>query len=159
EGAPRHGDEAGAEPVALRLRIEGDHLLRGEHAQDVQTRARDQLEGAGDRVDAEGLLAPTEEPEDGDGARDGGDRAHPARAPPPTCPPPARPPRLIIGILSLNNGVVILPPPFWDAPGAGRGPPPPRSGDAPRTSRAMARLTEYPTYRDAHRHCSPAALW
>src|SRR5262245_54097540 len=34
-----------------------------------------------------------------------------------------------------------------------------RTSDGARDHDAMARLTDYASYEDAHRHCSPAALW
>ncbi len=70
------GQQARARAVALGLGIEGDEALGDEHAQDVQTRARDQRERAGDRVDAERLVAPAEQAEDGHRARHRGNRAH-----------------------------------------------------------------------------------
>jgi hypothetical protein len=65
ERATRDGEDACVQAVALGRWIERHQLLGHEHAEDVQAGAGDQAEGAGNRVDAEGLLAPAEQAEDG----------------------------------------------------------------------------------------------
>src|SRR6185295_10798840 len=152
-----NGQQARARAIAFGLGVEGDEALGHEHAQNVQTRARDQRERPCDRVNAERLLAPAQQSEDRHRARHRGDGAQ---------APPHRfasrrfvPDRGHVSsrvalprVLSLYNGSVILTTRIagWS------------DGQArPLLARnaAMSRLTDYTSYADAHRHYSAAALW
>jgi len=83
ERAARHGDEAGAEAISLGHGIERDQLLGDQHSQDVQARAGNQAERAGDRIDPPRLLAPAEQPQNRHRARHRRDLARRAARPAP----------------------------------------------------------------------------
>src|SRR6185312_11400106 len=71
EGAARQGEGAEPQPVALGV-VDRHQLLGDEGPQDVQRRARHQVERLRDRLHAHRRLGAAEQAQDGDGAGDGG---------------------------------------------------------------------------------------
>src|SRR5262249_17405520 len=78
--SPSQPEDAGVQTVSLAVGVERDQSLRDENAQDVQARARDEVELPRDRVHAERLLAAPEEAEHGNAAREGGNALEPRRS-------------------------------------------------------------------------------
>jgi hypothetical protein len=66
------GKDFQAEPVALGRQIDGDQPLAAQGAQNMQAGAGDDVELAGDLVDAERDRRGAQQPQHGDGADDGG---------------------------------------------------------------------------------------
>jgi hypothetical protein len=73
----RAGQRQGAHAERVLLAgVDLHQLLGDQHAQDVQHGARHQVERLGDRLPADRRAGAAEQPQDGDGAGDGGNGAH-----------------------------------------------------------------------------------